>query len=521
MDGLAFEDDSGQTLLISGDSLSRLFELCRYHVKCVVMNACYSEAQADAIAQHIDYVVGMKKSIGDEAAIKFAVGFYDALWAGRDMEKAFKFGCSAVDLKGIPEYLTPVLKKKSMPSPTPTPTSWASQADPPAAGSPRPQSAAPPLKVDEPGTAISPSIDLGESPSDSTTSPPRPVSSNAVGPIRLFYSYSHKDEKLREKLEEHLSLLQRQGVIAGWHDRKIGAGEDWKGAIDNHLEEAQILLLLISSSFLASNYCYDVEMIRAIERHDAGTARVIPIIVRPCDWQSGPFGKLMALPKDGKAITDWRQQDKAFLDIAKGIRRVVAELNTGPTPRPSNNAGTTPPEAEDDDKVSLSASLSIAGHLVPSMGCPCLELRLVCMSKRTAKVETAALRVRGSHFITAFQESFGKDLGYKPVQGLAHPPDSLGFHFFGYTPPNSGHAFRIERGDSCKFFLPGLAIPLSLLAEAPPDDLYIEVEYIDGRKVTLLRGAEVHAQIDGLYEMCKSGQYTLKFKCRVGMNLAR
>jgi hypothetical protein len=111
-DGLAFEDDTGQIQLISGDSLARLFELCSDTVKCVVLNACYSEAQADAIANHINYVVGMKNAIGDEAAVKFAVGFYDAVGAGRDVEKAFKFGCSAIDLKGIPEYLTPVLKKK-------------------------------------------------------------------------------------------------------------------------------------------------------------------------------------------------------------------------------------------------------------------------------------------------------------------------------------------------------------------------------------------------------------------------
>ena len=110
--GLAFEDDRGHVQLIPGDALARLFELCADSVKCVVLNACYSEAQANAISQHIDYVVGMKKSVGDEAAIKFAVGFYDALGAGRDFEKAFKFGCIAIDLKGIPEYLTPVLKKK-------------------------------------------------------------------------------------------------------------------------------------------------------------------------------------------------------------------------------------------------------------------------------------------------------------------------------------------------------------------------------------------------------------------------
>jgi hypothetical protein len=123
--GLAFEDDSGQVQLITGDALARLFELCDDSVKCVVLNACYSEEQANAISQHIDYVVGMKKAIGDEAAIKFAVGFYDALGAGRNFETAYKFGCIAIDLKGIPEYLTPVLKKKSIAATVTTPPSSA------------------------------------------------------------------------------------------------------------------------------------------------------------------------------------------------------------------------------------------------------------------------------------------------------------------------------------------------------------------------------------------------------------
>jgi hypothetical protein len=112
VDGLYFEDDQGKVHEIPGDALARLFELCADHVKCVLLNACYSESQAESIVQHIDNVVGMKKAIGDEAAIKFAVGFYDALGAGRDFEVAYKFGCIAIDLKGIPEYLTPVLKTK-------------------------------------------------------------------------------------------------------------------------------------------------------------------------------------------------------------------------------------------------------------------------------------------------------------------------------------------------------------------------------------------------------------------------
>ena len=149
-------------------------------------------------------------------------------------------------------------------------------------------------------------------------------------PLRLFYSYSHKDEEIRKKLEEHLALLKRQGVIADWHNRMIGAGEDLKGECDKYIEEAQVILLLVSSSFLASDYCWDVETKRAVERHDLGEAKAIPIILRPCDWQGAPFGKLQALPRDGKAITSWSNRDEAFTDVALGIRRAVEAMTANP-----------------------------------------------------------------------------------------------------------------------------------------------------------------------------------------------
>ncbi len=114
-----------------------------------------------------------------------------------------------------------------------------------------------------------------------------------------FYSYLHKDEKLCAKLENHLAILRREGLIETWHDRKIGPGTEWAGAIDEHLNEADIILLLVSSDFLASDYCSDVEVVRAMERHKAGEACVIPVILRPCDWGHTPFAKLQALPKDG------------------------------------------------------------------------------------------------------------------------------------------------------------------------------------------------------------------------------
>jgi internalin A len=144
--------------------------------------------------------------------------------------------------------------------------------------------------------------------------------------VRLFYSYSHKDETLRNELETHLKLLQRQGRLETWHDRKIEAGEEWKQKIDNNLERADIILLLVSSDFIASNYCYEKEMGRALERHAQGEALVIPVIVRAVNWRIAPFAKLQALPQNGRAVTLWEDRDSAWQNVSEGIERVVEEM---------------------------------------------------------------------------------------------------------------------------------------------------------------------------------------------------
>jgi TIR domain/CHAT domain len=280
--GLVFEDEIGNSKLVDGDALAALFALFADQLNCVVLNGCYSAVQAQAIAQHISYVIGMNKAIGDQAAIAFAVGFYDALGAGRDVDFAFKFGCAAIQMAGVPEHLTPVLLKKevgAVPAVTPQPQ---------------------PL--------------------------PDPTVPTVSAPVDVFISYSHKDDDLREELVIHLSNLKRQGKIAAWHDRAIEAGTEWEAQIKEHLESAQVILLLISPPFMASAYCYDVEMQRAIERHQAGTARVIPIILRPVDWKDTPFSALQALPKDALPVTKWGDRDSAFLDVVQGIRRAVESL---------------------------------------------------------------------------------------------------------------------------------------------------------------------------------------------------
>lgn len=145
-------------------------------------------------------------------------------------------------------------------------------------------------------------------------------------PIRLFYSYSHKDEELRNAFETHLSILKRLGTIDNWHDRKILPGGKWEDEIDDHITDADVVLLLISPDFIASDYCYGRELGRALERHEAGEAQVVPIIVRPVDWTGAPFAKLQALPKDGKAITTWANPDEAWKNASEGIRRLVESI---------------------------------------------------------------------------------------------------------------------------------------------------------------------------------------------------
>lgn len=148
----------------------------------------------------------------------------------------------------------------------------------------------------------------------------------------VFFSYSHKDEALRDQLESHLALLKNQGLIDAWYDRRIVAGDEVDDAIFGKLQTADIILLLVSSDFISSPYCYSREMMRAMERHEAGDARVIPVIMRHCEWHEAPFGKLMAVPKDGRPVASWPDRDEALADVAKQIRKAVETTGSGTAP---------------------------------------------------------------------------------------------------------------------------------------------------------------------------------------------
>ena len=137
---------------------------------------------------------------------------------------------------------------------------------------------------------------------------------------KLFISYSHKDEELEQQLLAHLAPLEHEGLIEAWHDRELEAGDNFNAEISQALDQAQIILFLVSSDFPTSDYINKVEIKRALERSSTGQARVMTIILRACDWRHEPFGPLLAAPTDGKPITLWPDRDVAYLDVVTKVR---------------------------------------------------------------------------------------------------------------------------------------------------------------------------------------------------------
>jgi hypothetical protein len=191
---IVLEDAKGQSRPVSPGALKRTFAVLRDNVRCVILNACYTEAQAKGIAQSIDCVVGMGRAIGDESAIAFAAGFYQALGYGRSIQEAFDLGCGQIDLEGVGDEDVPKLTVAT--------------------------------GVDHRSVylATNAAISPAKEPGVVEVKPGRAAGGDQAKLVEVFFSYSHKDEKLRDRLEEHLANLKRQGVISGWHDRKIGAG---------------------------------------------------------------------------------------------------------------------------------------------------------------------------------------------------------------------------------------------------------------------------------------------------------
>ncbi len=144
--------------------------------------------------------------------------------------------------------------------------------------------------------------------------------------LKVFISYAHEDLELHKKLLKHLVSLERSGEITIWQDQEIPAGANWEDQIDMHLNQAGLILLLVSADFIASKYCWSKEVQVALRRHEEGKVRVVPVVLRPVSWQGTPLGQLQALPADAKPVTEWKSQDAALDNVAQGIQRAVEDL---------------------------------------------------------------------------------------------------------------------------------------------------------------------------------------------------
>lgn len=226
--------------------------------------------------------------------------------------------------------------------------------------------------------------------------------------MRVFFSYSHADEVVRAQLDMHCAMLKREGVEA-WSDRRILGGEKFDSVIRNELEIADLILLLVSPAFLHSNYCYSVEMKRAIERAEAGDAHILPVIAEVCDWKASPLGQIKAVPNDGKALSKYANPNDGFMEVVDEIRKIMASrANKKPSPTPANsqNVQTSPVQFTSEIRSSnlrLKQEFTIAQKdrfLVETFEyfAKFFEGSLAELAQRHPEIETSFRRIDGNTF---------------------------------------------------------------------------------------------------------------------------
>jgi hypothetical protein len=160
-------------------------------------------------------------------------------------------------------------------------------------------------------------------------------------PAHIFISYSHQDIDFCKALSKHIISLERQGIVSSWYDGKINPGDNWQNEIYLNLDNSDLILLLVSSDFIASDFCWHKELKTAIEKHENGSAKVIPIIIRPVQWHNTPFANIQALPEKGKPISTWKNHDQAYANIIGYISKIIANNSSPNNKYAINNQMTT------------------------------------------------------------------------------------------------------------------------------------------------------------------------------------
>ena len=299
---LVFENARGEAWAATAVDLNMLLSASNDQLQCILLNGCYSDIQARAIIKNVPYVIGIPKAISERAKLAFTTGFYDAIGAGHDIKFAFDMGCTSIALDtdsrvnrkidavdiapAMEEHHAPILLKQSS-------------------------------KTSE--------FAVSEKASARSSISQRQPYSESVGeqPVEVFISYAHEDEPLKVEFYDYLSNLIHQGKIKPWSDRATEAGSEWSGELKVRLASAEVILLLVTPRFIASDYCSGREMQQAMELHHEGRALVIPILIQPCNWQGSPFGKLQALPRNGKPVSAWISREEAWQYIVFEIRKLI------------------------------------------------------------------------------------------------------------------------------------------------------------------------------------------------------
>jgi hypothetical protein len=221
-------------------------------------------------------------------------------------------------------------------------------------------------------------------------------------PVLVFYSYAHEDEPYRKRLAVNLAPLRRQGLIEDWCDRQITAGARWADQIDVKLKKADIIILLISPDFFASDYAFGREMTEALRRHSANQAAVVPVIISPvAEWQSMPLGQLQALPQFGKPVVMWARQALAWVNVAEGIAAIAKDLRLG----------RVPPRTAVRPAVSAAASKAVLRTEIVVNRADGHLHRIVCDAKNKTSLPGTVVRTEG-------QPPTGDDAADEAYDGL-------------------------------------------------------------------------------------------------------